>query len=266
MKSVVCVRERAAAFCRQRNWERFHVPVSLAIALAGECGEVCEIFQWKETMLANMREGIAVLTDAEVQHVGEEISDVFIYSTRLCDVCGIDLGHSIDCVLNDTPMTALAQNTGGASWRDISFDAIYAHKNFPVDEFESQRQVALQLQAEVGKMSACFAGRSETLHAKGLGAWTPAEKLQLSSIMGSICLLLCVLAKITGLSIGQVIADKFEKNERKYPVALAKGSSAKYTAYASKDNKMAFGWKFQLVALVALAGLAGFAAGRHCRF
>lgn len=219
-------------------------------------------------MLSNITQGLPVLTDSEVQHVGEEIADVFIYSTRLCDVCGIDLGHSVACVLNDTPLSGINME---AKWRDISFDDIYENSKFQSRTFESQRQVALQLQAEVGKMASCFAVRSETFHAKGLVAWTESEKLSLSSIMGSICLLLCVLAKMTGLRIGQAIADKFDKNERKYPVALAKGSSAKYTAYANNSNSKPLGapssWNVDVktLMLVAVIGLASFTVGRGWR-
>ncbi|RYH24034.1 hypothetical protein EON65_17110 [archaeon] len=216
-------------------------------------------------MLTHIQQGLPVLTDSEVQHVGEEIADVFIYATRLCDVCGIDLGHSIDCALDNAPIQ-LTPNSANAKWRDISFDAIYMHKNFPNRVFESQRQVALQLQAEVGKMSACFTQRSEAFHTKGLVAWTESEKHIFASIMGSICLLLCVLAKMTGLRIGQVIADKFEKNERKYPVSLAKGSSAKYTAYTNDSKSTSFSssriLNAYVVILAASLGLVSYMMAR----
>lgn len=40
------VRARQKEFADERNWEQYHTPRNLALALVGEVGELCEIFQW----------------------------------------------------------------------------------------------------------------------------------------------------------------------------------------------------------------------------
>ncbi|MFJ5156703.1 hypothetical protein ACIQCF_35170 [Streptomyces sp. NPDC088353] len=40
------LQEELAQFARERDWEQFHIPKNLVMALAGEAGELAEIFQW----------------------------------------------------------------------------------------------------------------------------------------------------------------------------------------------------------------------------
>ena len=74
-------------FVAQREWEQFHTPRNLVLALVGEVGEVAEIFQWKDKVSV----GVPELTAKEKAHLGEELSDVFSYLIRLADVCEVDL-------------------------------------------------------------------------------------------------------------------------------------------------------------------------------
>ncbi|KAL3531052.1 hypothetical protein ACH5RR_010374 [Cinchona calisaya] len=77
-------------FARERNWERFHSPRNLLLALVGEVGELSEIFQWK----GEVPKGLPDWKDEEKQHLGEELSDVLLYLVRLSDICGVDLGKA----------------------------------------------------------------------------------------------------------------------------------------------------------------------------
>lgn len=71
-------------FANERDWEQFHSPKNLAMALSVEVSEILEHFQW--------------LTQAQSQNLGkrklkkleEEIGDVQIYLARLADVLGLD--------------------------------------------------------------------------------------------------------------------------------------------------------------------------------
>jgi len=75
------------AFAEARDWQRFHTPKNLAMALAGEVGELLAEFQW-----LTPEEATRVMGDAEAGgQVAAEIGDVMIYLTRLADVLGIDL-------------------------------------------------------------------------------------------------------------------------------------------------------------------------------
>ena len=73
------------AFASARDWEQFHSPKNLAMALAGECGEVLEHFQW-------LTEAHSTALDEHKRHaVSHELADVLIYTVRMADVLGIDL-------------------------------------------------------------------------------------------------------------------------------------------------------------------------------
>ena len=72
-------------FAEERDWEQFHTPKNLAMALAGEAGELVAEFQWLTAAES------ADLTDEQRASVGEEMADVLIYLCRLADVTGIDL-------------------------------------------------------------------------------------------------------------------------------------------------------------------------------
>lgn len=78
------------AFASARDWEQFHTPKNLAMALAGETGELVEIFQWLTPDDAS-----AVMSSARADDVADELADVAIYLLRLADVLGVDLADAI---------------------------------------------------------------------------------------------------------------------------------------------------------------------------
>ena len=75
-------------FTVERDWEQFHDPKSLVLALVGEVGELSELFQW---LPAAQAQALAT-TDPLRWRVAEEMSDVLLYLVRLADVLDIDLG------------------------------------------------------------------------------------------------------------------------------------------------------------------------------
>lgn len=86
------------AFAVERDWEKFHDPKSLILALMGEVGELAELFQWVPADSA-----IDVFGDPErKQRAAEELSDVLIYLLRLADVLGIDMAESAPAKLEDS--------------------------------------------------------------------------------------------------------------------------------------------------------------------
>jgi len=78
------LRDQLRAFAEERDWDQFHSPKNLAMALAGEAGELLENFQWL-TEEQSRRPSPEVLAAA-----GEEIADVLLYLIRLSDKLGID--------------------------------------------------------------------------------------------------------------------------------------------------------------------------------
>jgi len=77
---------RLAEFAHDRDWDQFHAPKNLAMAIAAEVGELLEHFQWlTEKQSANLS---ADAKDA----VALEMADVLLYLVRLADKLDIDLG------------------------------------------------------------------------------------------------------------------------------------------------------------------------------
>ena len=78
-----------AAFAAARDWDQFHSPRNLVLAMVGEVGELAEMFQWKPD--GSCPPGLAGWKDEKLVHLGEEMADVLLYLVRLADRCGIDL-------------------------------------------------------------------------------------------------------------------------------------------------------------------------------
>jgi dCTP diphosphatase len=82
------LRESMAEFAKEREWDQFHTPRNLLLAMVGEVGELSELFQWRGEVESKLRGW----SDKDKVRVGEEMSDVLLYLVRMADVCGIDLG------------------------------------------------------------------------------------------------------------------------------------------------------------------------------
>ena len=76
---------RLAEFAAEREWTQFHNPKNLAMALAGEAGEVIDHFRWLTP------EQAASLDAATRDAVSLECADVLLFLIRLADQLGIDL-------------------------------------------------------------------------------------------------------------------------------------------------------------------------------
>ena len=76
-------------FSRERDWERFHDPKSLVLAMVGEVGELAELFQW---VPADQAREVAASTPLGGR-AADEMSDILLYLIRLADVLSIDLGR-----------------------------------------------------------------------------------------------------------------------------------------------------------------------------
>ena len=80
-----------AHFAAERNWETFHSPKNLVMALTGEVGELNEIFQW-----LTEEESRGAGDDPRTREaVREELADVLLYLVRLSTVLGVDLDQAV---------------------------------------------------------------------------------------------------------------------------------------------------------------------------
>ncbi|MBK1682986.1 nucleotide pyrophosphohydrolase [Rhodoferax fermentans] len=74
----------------QRDWDQFHTPRNLILALTGEVGELAEIFQWLTDEQAEQ-----IMQSDKAEHVRQEVSDVLLYLMRLVMVLGIDINAAV---------------------------------------------------------------------------------------------------------------------------------------------------------------------------
>ena len=82
--NLTTLRDAIRDFAQARDWEQFHTPKNLVMALSVETAELMEHFQW-------LTPEKSMQLDAQSKtEVGQEIADVLIYLTRLADVLGID--------------------------------------------------------------------------------------------------------------------------------------------------------------------------------
>ena len=84
------LRERLAEFGEERDWDQFHNPKNLAMAVSGEAGELMAHFRWLTF------EEAASLPDATREEVALEAADVLLFLLRLCDKLDIDLAAAAE--------------------------------------------------------------------------------------------------------------------------------------------------------------------------
>jgi len=85
------LKDEIRAFADARDWEQFHTPKNLSMAIAGEAGELVSEFQWltaEQSIRSNM-------SPEKFKDVELEIADVAIYLIRLADVLGVDVAEVI---------------------------------------------------------------------------------------------------------------------------------------------------------------------------
>ena len=79
---------RLKQFADARDWEKFHTPKNLAIALSVEVSELAEIFQW---LTPEESAGVMNSSNSAAAAVRDELADVMIYLTRIASILGVDL-------------------------------------------------------------------------------------------------------------------------------------------------------------------------------
>jgi len=85
------IQNRLRIFAEERDWEQFHSPKNLAMALCAEAAELLELFQW----LTEEQSRNISASEREMALVREEVADVFIYLARLADKLGIDIEEEV---------------------------------------------------------------------------------------------------------------------------------------------------------------------------
>jgi NTP pyrophosphatase (non-canonical NTP hydrolase) len=84
------IQTKLSQFAEERDWDQFHSPKNLAMALSVECSELLEILQWLT------QEQSENLPQEKLIQVEEEIGDIAIYLLRIADKLGIDLAAAVE--------------------------------------------------------------------------------------------------------------------------------------------------------------------------
>lgn len=108
------LKNRIKEFIQAREWEQYHAPKNLAMALSVEAAEIVEIFQWKE--------GQQALTPEEIDELRQEIGDVLVYLLELADSYQIDIIQAAKdkMVLNELKYPV--EKVKGKAWKYTEYD------------------------------------------------------------------------------------------------------------------------------------------------
>ena len=83
--------QRISDFSQERDWEQFHSPKNLAMAITGEAGELASEFQW----LTAEESELKALSPDKLESIRHEIADVQIYLLRIAEMLEIDIPKAI---------------------------------------------------------------------------------------------------------------------------------------------------------------------------
>jgi NTP pyrophosphatase (non-canonical NTP hydrolase) len=86
--SLQNLRERLRLFAEERDWDQFHSPKNLSMALIAEAGELVEHFQWLTEQQS------AELPAVKLAEIERELADILIYLIRLADKLDVNLVHA----------------------------------------------------------------------------------------------------------------------------------------------------------------------------
>jgi NTP pyrophosphatase (non-canonical NTP hydrolase) len=90
--TIAELKSRVLAFVRERDWEQFHAPKNLSMALAAEAAELMEHFLWSTPEASRA----AAQEPAKRDKIAEELADVVIYALEFANQSGLDVAAAIE--------------------------------------------------------------------------------------------------------------------------------------------------------------------------
>ncbi|NQY33011.1 MAG: nucleotide pyrophosphohydrolase [Coraliomargarita sp.] len=86
------IKDKVLAFAKERDWEQFHSPKNLSMAIAAEAAELMEHFLWQSAEESHED----IRTEKLRAKVEEELADIFIFAIEFANVTGIDISAIIE--------------------------------------------------------------------------------------------------------------------------------------------------------------------------
>jgi dCTP diphosphatase len=90
INSIESLRDRLREFAKERDWDQYHTPKNLSMALIAEAAELIEHFQWVNGEQSHILENKTRIS------VEEELADILIYLVRISDKLEIDLYKAVE--------------------------------------------------------------------------------------------------------------------------------------------------------------------------
>jgi len=116
IRDLAELRDRLRAFVAERDWDQFHSPKNLSMALSVEAAELVEIFQWLT------EEQSAVLDSGRRARVEAELADILVYLVRLADRLDLDLLQAASRKLEENRRKYPAERVRGQALKYDEYD------------------------------------------------------------------------------------------------------------------------------------------------
>lgn len=107
---------RVRAFADARDWEQFHSPRNLAMALSVEASELLELYLWSAD------DGPQPLNPDRAPKVAEEAADVLFCLLNFCERTGVDLGEALERTLAKAERKYPAERVRGSALKYDEYD------------------------------------------------------------------------------------------------------------------------------------------------
>jgi NTP pyrophosphatase (non-canonical NTP hydrolase) len=101
-------------FVAERDWERFHSPKNLSMALAAEAAELMEHFLW-DTPEASVER-------ASREAVADELADIVIYAIEFANITGIDLSAAIEAKMRKNALKYPVEKARGNALKYTNYE------------------------------------------------------------------------------------------------------------------------------------------------
>jgi len=116
IKDLAQLRDRMRVFVAERDWEKFHSPKNLSMALSVEAAELVEIFQWLTEAES------AVLDSVRRARVEAELADILVYLVRIADRLDVDLLQAASRKLEENARKYPADRVRGQARKYDEYD------------------------------------------------------------------------------------------------------------------------------------------------
>ena len=116
MDSLEHIKHRLRDFAAERDWDQFHSPKNLAMAMIVEAGELVEHFQWLT------EDQSQALPPDKLAEVEQEIADIQIYLIRLADKLGIDMEQAVNAKMELNEEKYPADKVRGSAEKYFEYD------------------------------------------------------------------------------------------------------------------------------------------------